>query len=120
MVCFFPYRYPVVSALFIENTISSPLNCLCTFVKNQFRENIGKSHIQQRIYKELSKFDSKKTKNSIVFKFFLNFYLLYFWLCWVFIAVCGLFSDCGERGLLFVAVRGLLIAVASLVVEHGL
>ena len=30
------------------------------------------------------------------------------------------FSSCGERGLLFVAVRGLLIAVASLVVEHGL
>ena len=30
------------------------------------------------------------------------------------------FSSCGEQGLLFVAVRGLLIAVASLVVEHGL
>ena len=30
------------------------------------------------------------------------------------------FSRCGERGLLFVAVRGLLIAVASLVAEHGL
>ena len=30
------------------------------------------------------------------------------------------FSSCGERGLLFVAVRGLLFAVASLVVEHGL
>ena len=30
------------------------------------------------------------------------------------------FSGCGERGLLFVAVRGLLIAVASLVAEHGL
>ena len=29
------------------------------------------------------------------------------------------FSSCGEQGLLFVAVRGLLIAVAS-VVEHGL
>ena len=29
-------------------------------------------------------------------------------------------SSCGERGLLFVAVRGLLIAVASLVAEHGL
>ena len=28
--------------------------------------------------------------------------------------------SCRERGLLFVAVRGLLIAVASLVVEHGL
>ena len=30
------------------------------------------------------------------------------------------FSSCGERGLLFVAVHGLLIAVASLVAEHGL
>ena len=30
------------------------------------------------------------------------------------------FSSCGERGLLFVAVCRLLIAVASLVVEHGL
>ena len=30
------------------------------------------------------------------------------------------FSSCGERGLLFVAVRRLFIAVASLVAEHGL
>ena len=30
------------------------------------------------------------------------------------------FSNCGEQGLLFVAVRGLLIAVASLVAEHRL
>ena len=30
------------------------------------------------------------------------------------------FSICGEWGLLFVAVHGLLIAVASLVGEHGL
>ena len=30
------------------------------------------------------------------------------------------FSSCGEWGLLFVAVCGLLIAVASLLVEHGL
>ena len=42
------------------------------------------------------------------------------------LAVLGLrccaraFSSCGERGLLFVAVHRLLIAVASLVVEHGL
>ena len=49
------------------------------------------------------------------------FYLIvYFWLHWVFIAVRGLFSSCGERGLLFVAVHGLLTAVASFVVEHGL
>ena len=30
------------------------------------------------------------------------------------------FSSCGERGLLFVVVHGLLIAVVSLVVEHCL
>ena len=30
------------------------------------------------------------------------------------------FSSCGEQGLLFVVVRGLLIAVASLIAEHGL
>ena len=43
-----------------------------------------------------------------------------------FLAALGLrccvraFSSCGERGLLFVAVLGLLIVVASLVAEHGL
>ena len=53
-----------------------------------------------------------------VFKKFLFIYL--------FLAALGLrccpraFSSCGEQGLLFTAVRGLLIAVASLVVEHGL
>ena len=31
-----------------------------------------------------------------------------------------LFSSCGERGLLFVVVRGLFTAVASLVEERGL
>ena len=30
------------------------------------------------------------------------------------------FSSCGERGLLFVVVRGLLVAVVSLVAEHRL
>ena len=35
--------------------------------------------------------------------YFFNLFLIYFWLCWVFIAVCGL-----------------LIAVVSLVAEHGL
>ena len=30
------------------------------------------------------------------------------------------FSSCGERELLYVAAHGLLIVVASLVVEHGL
>ena len=45
---------------------------------------------------------------------------------YLFLAALGLrccvqaFSSCGERGLLFVAARGLLITVASLVLEHGL
>ena len=30
------------------------------------------------------------------------------------------FSSCGEQGLLFVAVHGLLIVVAFLLAEHGL
>ena len=44
----------------------------------------------------------------------------------LFLAALGLgccmqaFSSCSERGLLFVAVCGLLIVVASLVAEHGL
>ena len=44
----------------------------------------------------------------------------------IFLAALGLrccvqaFSSCGERGLLFFEEHGLLIAVASLVVEHGL
>ena len=35
-------------------------------------------------------------------------------------ALCRMEKRRQERGLLFVAVRGLLIAVASLVAEHGL
>ena len=46
-------------------------------------------------------------------------YFIYFWLHWVFVAVRGP-SSCGEWGLLFVVVRRLLLAVASLVLKHGL
>ena len=59
-----------------------------------------------------------------LFTFFLKkilFIYFYFWLHWVFVAARGLFlSSCGEQGLLFIVVCGLLIEVASLVVEHGL
>ena len=55
------------------------------------------------------------------FFLFLNlFNLFYFWLPWVFAAVRRLFSGCSEQGLLFVAVHRPLIAVVSLVGEHGL
>ena len=45
---------------------------------------------------------------------------------YLFLAALGLccctpaFSSCSEQGLLFIAVRRLLIEVASLVAEHGL
>ena len=50
-------------------------------------------------------------------KFFFLFF--FFWLRWVFVAVRGL-SLVAASGGYSVAVRGLLIAVASLVAEHGL
>ena len=50
--------------------------------------------------------------------FLINLFI--FWLRWIFIAVCGLFSSCSEQGLLFVAVRGLLIAVAFLAKQRAL
>ena len=58
------------------------------------------------------------TRDSFFFLIYLFVYLI--------LAALGLcccaqaFSSCGERGLLFVAVCGLLIAVASLVAEHRL
>ena len=54
----------------------------------------------------------------------LFFYFIYF--IFYFLAALGLrccaqaFSSCGERGLLFVVVHRLLIALASLVAEQGL
>ena len=54
----------------------------------------------------------------------LNDTLFYF--IYLFLAALGLrccvwaFSSCGKLGLLFVMVSGLLIAVASVVVEYGL
>ena len=56
----------------------------------------------------------------------LCFIYLFIYLIYLFLAALGLrccaraFSSCGERGLLFIAVHGFLIAVASLVAEHGL
>ena len=48
-------------------------------------------------------------------------YFIYLFLAAVGLCCCvWAFSSCGERGLLIVAVRGLLMAVASLVAEHGL
>ena len=45
---------------------------------------------------------------------------IYFWLHWVFVAARRLSLVVVSGGLLFIAVCGLLIAVVSLVEEHGL
>ena len=57
---------------------------------------------------------------NILYLFLINLFV------YLFLSVLGLrwcaraFCSCGERGLLLVAVCGLLIVVASLVAEHGL
>ena len=66
---------------------------------------------------------SCKIVQRVRIQFLEKFYLFFVYL---FLTALGLrccawaFSSCGERGLLFIAVHGLLIVVASLVVEHRL
>ena len=73
--------------------------------------------------------ESTQVRSGMIsfFGLFLNilcFFKIYF--IYLLLAALGLrcsartFSSCGARGLLFFAVHGLLIAVASLVAEHGL
>ena len=66
----------------------------------------------------------KKAVDKMPKKAFLKKKFIYF--IYLFLAALGLhccaraFSSCGEQGLLFIAVRRLLVAVASLVAEHRL
>ena len=58
---------------------------------------------------------SSEAENLIFLKF------IYLFLAALYLHCCArAFSSCGELGLLFVAVRGLLFAMASRVAEHGL
>ena len=63
---------------------------------------------------------------NAIYPFLKNKFIYFLSIFILFLAALGLrccvraFSSCGERGLLFVAVRGLLIAVASLVAVHRL
>ena len=53
--------------------------------------------------------------------FFINLFVIYLFLAALGLRCCAwASSSCGEQGLLFVAVRRLLIAVASVVAEHRL
>ena len=54
-------------------------------------------------------------------KFFFKNKFIYLFFAMLGLRCCArAFSRCGQRGLLFIVVCGLLIAVASFVVEHGL
>ena len=61
-----------------------------------------------------------KTSSDLGTFFFFFFFLLLFLAALVLHCCMRAFSSCGERGLLFVAVRRLFIAAASLVAERGL
>ena len=57
----------------------------------------------------------------ILFFKLINLFIYYLFLAVLDLHCCAqAFSSCSERGLLFAVVCGLLIAVASLVAEHGL
>ena len=53
---------------------------------------------------------------SYVSVFVFNYF---FWLHWVSVALVWAFLSCGEQGLLFIAVCGLLIVLASLLCSAG-
>ena len=68
------------------------------------------------LYLPLSSTASNDLMTAVSFFFLIDFiYLLIYWLHSVFVALCG-----RQVGLLFTAVLRLLIAVASLAVQHGL
>ena len=57
--------------------------------------------------------DSPET--NLVLKISCKYFHLLIWLCWVFVAACGLSLVAASGGYSLVEVRGVLIAVASLV-----
>ena len=76
------------------------------------------------VYCALSEYLAPPTPTSSFVFIYLFIFKIYF--IYLFLAALGLrccawaFSSCSEQGLLFIVVCGLLIAVASLVAEHGL
>ena len=87
----------------------------------QWKEHCYQKHVHLKPNPAL-----KFTSSVMLGRLYTFSILKFIYLFILFLAALGLrccaraFSSCGERGLLFVAVGGLLIAVASLVVEHGL
>ena len=89
-------------------------------MKAIFPAMLWSAKYQTQCQKQIIHFFLKKARMSSLF--FINYFILFY----LFLAALGLhcctraFSSCHEQGLLFVVVRGILIAVASLIVEHEL
>ena len=65
--------------------------------------------------------EGKKEGLLVVFFFFLMYLFIYLFMAALGLLCCArAFSSCGERGLLFVVMHGLLTVVASLLAEHRL
>ena len=75
--------------------------------------------------KPISRGSSRITEGFLFGWFVVAVFINLYSFIYLFLAALGLhccaraFSSCRDRGLLFVVVHGLLIAVASLVTEHG-
>ena len=107
--------------------VSTPLTSrtqLCPTPPPFFPPEVLPPHLQVIMSVDLRK--ARKYIKIVILVFFLNFYLFIYLFIYLFLAVLGLrfcaraFSRCGKRGPLFIAVRGPLTIVASLVAEHRL
>ena len=71
---------------------------------------VGVANLQDTVAFKL--YNDERAFYLFIFSKFIYLFIIYFWLCWVFVAARA-FSSCGEQGLPCIAVRGLLIAVTG-------
>ena len=97
-----------------SNTCHSRLSCSRLYLKYFFSCSLLTcSSLQTNVFNELNVFSELNEFSFSTLKFF----IIYFWLCWVFVAACGL-SLVVANGSCSLVVCVLLTAVASLGAEH--
>ena len=121
-VHFLLYSYLAIPASFAEKAFLSPLNCDGAFIKKTKQKPIDYIYIWNLNSIPLICLSIIMSVPTLLITTAL--YLLFFKINYLFLAALGLrcctqvFSSCSVRRLIFIVVCGLLIAVASLVVEH--
>ena len=63
--------------------------------------------------------NSKGNNRAQVFLLLFLIVFIFFWPCWILVAVCRFSLIVVSRGYSLIAVLGLLIAVSTLISEHG-